>query len=122
MHKSAYVRHILRIELCKFLGCLRTGDSIHMNTLDFRVNKFEKVIEGRTAKTKSTEQTSGRLIQGMYFRLPLLPSLGDTWYKSFITDAVELGIQHGMGFIIPKDERAVAAGLPVHIVCFEILP
>ena len=114
-HTSPFVRHILRIELVKVLGCLRTDDSIYMDPVDFKVNLREGVIEGRTEKTKSTEQTSGNIVGGMCFRLPLLPALGPNWYKGFFGDAVSCGFRPGGGFIIPKDERAAKLNLPVHI-------
>ena len=113
------MRHILRIELIKFLGCLRTDDSIFMNTVEFKVNRVEGVIEGSTDKTKSTEQKAGTIVGGMPFRLPLLPSLGHKWYKNYVRDAVSLGFRHDMDFIIPLDERAFDAGLPVSIANSE---
>ena len=66
----------------KFLGCLRTDDSIFMNTVEFKINHVEGVIEGSTDKTKSTEQKAGTVVGGMPFRLPLLPLLGHKWYKN----------------------------------------
>ena len=114
-HASPFVRHILRIEIIKILGCLRTDESIHIDPVDFKVNLREGVIEGRTAKTKSMEQTSGHIVGGMCFRLPLLPSLGFEWFKGFMGDAYFCGFRPGGGFIIPKDERSAKLGLPTHI-------
>ena len=114
-HDSPFVRHILRIEIIKMLGCLRTDDAIHMDPVDFKVNLRECVIEGRNAKTKSTEQTSGHIVGGMDFRLPLLPSLGFEWFNGFMGNPYFCGFRPGGGFIIPKDERSAKLGLPTHI-------
>ena len=114
-HSSPFIRHILRLELFKILACLRTDDSIYIDLADFSINLQEGVVTCSTGKTKSTEQTSGRLVGGMDFRLPLLPGLGPVWFQGFVRDAQACGLRAGGGFIIPKDERAFKHGLPVHI-------
>ena len=85
-HDSPFVRHILRIEVCKFIGCLRTDDSIHVDSLDFQVNVIDKVIEGRTAKTKSTEQTSGRFFGG-----DVLPTSPSTFFGFYLVQRLGEG-------------------------------
>lgn len=98
-HPSPFVRTVLRMEIAKIIGCLRTDDSCFIGIKDWYLNKREQVITGLCTKTKSTEKTAGNTVGGMPFRLPLLRH---SWYNGFAADARAMGIPHHADYVLTK--------------------
>ena len=98
-----FVRHILRIEVLKIFGCIRTDDSVTLALKHIQIHKDLKVVTGPCLQTQATQKTAGRVIGGMPVRIPLLPVLGGAWITGLFGDARVLGIPHNADYVIPLE-------------------
>ena len=110
--ENAIHRLMLQIELLKVFGALRSDDSRWIQIRSLQVDLSARVITGLCTKTKGSQKTAGRVINGMPFRVPLLASLWSTgWWRGFEEDVLALGIPAGADYVIPMSPLAVGAGL-----------
>ena len=63
-------------------------------------------------KSKGSERTAGRLLNGMPFRIPIVASLLSTgWWKGYLSNLALLGIDPNDDYSIPMSDQAVKRGL-----------
>ena len=105
-------RTMLRLELFKIFGLLRTDDARWIHPASVQLEHGGRALIGMCTKSKGSERTAGRLLNGMPFRIPLIASLNDTgWWKGYLSDLHLLGIDPNDDHSVPLHWAAVKHGV-----------
>ena len=103
---------MLRLEIMKIFGLLRTDDSRWIHPASVQIEPGGRALIGMCTKSKGSERTAGRLLNGMPFRVPLIASLQATgWWKGYLNDLALLGIEPNDDHSIPMHWAAVKHGV-----------
>ena len=105
-------RTMLRLELFKIFGLLRTDDARWIHPASVQIEHGGRALIGMCTKSKGSERTAGRLLDGMPFRIPLIASLTATgWWKGYLSDLNLLGIDPNDDHSVPMHWAAVKHGV-----------
>lgn len=101
-------RTMLRLELMKIFGLLRTDDLRWIHPASVHLEHGGCAPIGMCAKSKGSERTAGGLLNGMFFRVPIVASLKSTeWWKGCLSDLILLGRDPNDDHSIPMTDAAV---------------
>ena len=105
-------RTMLRLEIMKIFGLLRTDDTRWIHPASVQLERGGRALIGMCTKSKGSERTAGRLLNGMPFRIPVIASLQSTgWWKGYLNDLALLGIEPNDDHSIPMHWAAVKHGV-----------
>jgi hypothetical protein len=109
---QALHRIMLRLELVKFFGLLRTDDARWIHPASVQLEHGERALIGSCTKSKGSERTAGRLLNGMPFRVPLVASLHATgWWHGYLNDLAIVGIVPNDDHSVPMNDRSIKWGV-----------
>lgn len=108
---NLFHRTMQRSELMKIFGLLRTDDSRWIHPSSVHLEHGGRALAGMCTKSKGSERTTGRLLNGIPFRVPIVASLKSTeWWQGCLSDVIVLGIDPNDDHSIPMTDAAVKRG------------